>query len=215
MYPLPVFPVRFFSITVRRRGKAYSYYVCSARWKGRYLGDRCQSRSLVVDALEEEVFGMVADFLYSPEGFGNEMQLRRAITAESQAGLIRQLDDLRRQDKEEREAEARAFRPTAHEKVSEEVFSQEVSLIRTRRHWIAEQMERRNSFMTSSDTASIRRVWSSYAGAWSQGWPQLIRRTGGLSLRRWVSRCWFRRMGLGSLICRSRLRPQHPRVIVE
>ena len=134
--------VRYNGVTVRRRGKAYSYYICGARWKGGAQGDRCRSRSMVVDALEEAVFGMVVDFLDSPEGFGGEMQRRRAITADSEASLVRELEDLHRQQKEEREAEARAFRLAARAKVSEDVFNQETGLIRTRQRWIAEQMER-------------------------------------------------------------------------
>ena len=48
-------------VTVRRRGKAYSYYICSARWKRGPHGERCQSRTLGADAQESAVFGMVVD----------------------------------------------------------------------------------------------------------------------------------------------------------
>ena len=129
-------------VTVRRRGKAYSYYVCSARWKRRPRGEPCQSRSFGVDALGGAVFGMVVDFLHGPEGFENEIQRRRGITAESEASLVRELASLERQQREEQDAEARAFRLASREKVSEEVFTQEIGLIRTRQRWIAEQRER-------------------------------------------------------------------------
>ena len=69
------------------------------------------------------------------------MQRRWSIAAESEASLIRELDSLQRQQKEEQDAEARAFRLAARGNVIEEVFSQEVGLIRTRQRWIAEQRE--------------------------------------------------------------------------
>ena len=128
-------------VTVTRRGKTYSWYVCSARSKRKYDGEKCQSKSLKVDALEEAVFGMVVEFLHSPEGFGGELQRRRGITEESEASLLRDLKPLERQQKEEQEAEARAFRLASRGQVSEEVFSQEVGLIRTRQRWLAEQRE--------------------------------------------------------------------------
>ncbi len=133
---------RYSGVTVKRRGKEYSYYICSARWKRSPHGERCQSHTLTVDALEEAVFGMVVDFLHSPEGFGNEMQRRRGISAESEASLIRELESLERQQRAEQDAEARAFRLATRGNVSEEVFNQEIGLIRTRQRWIAEQRER-------------------------------------------------------------------------
>ena len=85
---------------------------------------------------------MVVDFLHGPEGFGNEMQRRRGISAESEASLIRELESLERQQRVEQDAEARAFRLATRGNVSEEVFNQEIGLIRTKQRWIAEQRER-------------------------------------------------------------------------
>ncbi len=95
-----------------------------------------------LDYLEEAVFGMVVNFLNGPEGFGNEMQRRQGISAESEASLIRELESLEGKLREEQEAEARAFRLASRGDVSEEVFNQEIGLIRTRQRWIAEQRER-------------------------------------------------------------------------
>ena len=47
-----------------------------------------------------------------------------------------------RQRLEEQEAEARAFRLASRGTVSDEVFNQEIGLIRTRQRWIGEQKER-------------------------------------------------------------------------
>jgi hypothetical protein len=85
---------------------------------------------------------MVVDFLHGPEGFGNEMQRRQGISAESEASLIRELESLEGKQREEQDAEARAFRLATRGNVSEEVFNQEIGLIRTRQRWIVEQRER-------------------------------------------------------------------------
>lgn len=95
-----------------------------------------------MDALEESVFGMVVDFLNGPEGFGSEMQRRRGISAESEASLNQELESLKRRQKEEQDAEARAFRLASRGTGSEEVFSREIGLTRTSLPWIAEQRGR-------------------------------------------------------------------------
>ncbi len=89
-----------------------------------------------------EVSGMVVDFLNGLEGFESELQRRLGISAQSEASLDRELESLGRQQREEQEAESRAFRPAARGNVSEEVFNQEIGLIHTRQRWLAEQEER-------------------------------------------------------------------------
>ena len=133
---------RYSGVTLQRRGKTYSYYICNARWRRRPHGERCRSRTLKVDALEGTVLDMVVEFLNGPEGFGNELQRRRGVTAESEASLVRELESLGRQRQEEHDAEARAFRLASREQMSEGVFAQEIGLIRTRRRWLAEEAER-------------------------------------------------------------------------
>jgi hypothetical protein len=133
---------RYVGVTVTRRGKTYSYYICAKRWKPGPNNERCQSHNLSAEAQEREVFDAVVNFLHSPEGFGTELQRRRGVTAETEVSLRRELESLQRQQKEEQDAEARAFRLAARNKVSEEVFSQEMGLIRTRQCWIEEQLER-------------------------------------------------------------------------
>ena len=133
---------RYNGVTVKRRGKEYSYYVCSARWKPKPHVERCRSNTLSVEALEEAVFNMVVDFLHGPEGFGNEMERRRGFSADSEASLVRELDSIKGQETEEHEAESRAFRLAARGNVSEAVFDQEIGLIRTRQRWLAEQRQR-------------------------------------------------------------------------
>ena len=56
--------------------------------------------------------------------------------------MLRDMKSLERRQKEEQEAEARAFRLASRGQVSDEVFSQEVGLIRTRQRWLGEQRKR-------------------------------------------------------------------------
>jgi hypothetical protein len=97
---------------------------------------------LSAEAHEDAVFAAVVSFLHSPEGFETEMQRRRGITAETGVSLRRELESLQRQQKEEQDIEARAFRLAARNNVSEEIFNQEIGLIRTRQRWIEDQRER-------------------------------------------------------------------------
>jgi site-specific DNA recombinase len=129
---------RYNGVTMTRRGKDYSYYVCGARWK-QQRGELCGSRTFRVDAFEEAVFATLVGFLQGPEGFQSEMLRRKGITDETAASLRRELVELERQAREEEDAEAKAFRLASRSKVSEEIFSQELGLIRTRQRWISEQ----------------------------------------------------------------------------
>lgn len=120
---------RYSGATFSRRNKLRTYYTCGKRWKAGSDGLKCKSLSFVADELENAVFE-------------SEMQRRRGVTAGTLESLRRELGSLERQLKEEREAEARAFRLASRAGVSEDIFSQEVGLIRTRQRWIEEQMER-------------------------------------------------------------------------
>ncbi len=164
----------YVGVTIRRGGKTYSHYVCSARRKPRPNGDRCRSRSLLVDTTEEAVFRMVGEFLSGPEGFGAEVRRRQGVSEESVASLRRELADLDRQERVERDAEARAFRMAARGVVSEAVYEQEAGLIRTKQRWIKEQRERiagqladleRHSFNPESVAVLRKRLDARLAGA--------------------------------------------------
>ena len=133
---------RYVGVTFTRKEKQHSYYVCGRRWKAGPNGQKCESRTLVAAVQESAVFAAVVDFLHSPEGFGSEMQRRQGITAETTESLRRELTSLERQQREEQDAEARAFRLAARNDVSEEIFNQEIGLIRTKQRWIEEQLDR-------------------------------------------------------------------------
>ncbi len=132
----------YVGVTITRREKKYSYYVCGKRWKPGPNRQKCESSTLVAEALENAVFASVVNFLRSPEGFESEMQRRKGITAETELSLRRELESLQRRQEEERDAEARAFRLAARVDLNEDVFGQEIGLIRTKQRWIEEQSKR-------------------------------------------------------------------------
>jgi hypothetical protein len=146
---------RYVGATISRRNKVYSYYACGRRWNPGPSGQKCRSRSLVAAELENAVFASVVDFLQSPDGFESEMQRRNGITAETIASLRREIETLQRQRQEEVDAEARAFRLASRGNVSEEVFNQEVGLIRTRQRWLDEQIERVQSQLSDLERYSF------------------------------------------------------------
>ena len=125
--------------TLTREGR--QYYYCRGRWDVPWGAERCSSKSMRAAAIEDAVYGMVIEFLRRPELLLAEVRRRHGITQHSIESMQRELADLRRQDREEQEAEAKAFRYLTHRKVSEDVYEQEVGLIRTRRRWIAEQRQ--------------------------------------------------------------------------
>ena len=132
----------YVGVTFTRRNKEYSNYVCGKRWKPGPNGHKCGSSTLVAAPQENAVFTAVVDFLHSPAGFESEMQRRRSISAETAESMRRELASLRQQQKEEQDAEARAFRVATRHEVSDMVFDQEIGLIRTKQRWIEEQLER-------------------------------------------------------------------------
>ena len=107
----------YVGVTLKRHGREYAYS-------------------------EKAVYGMVVDFLHVPEGFEAELQRRMGGSAETESSLIRESESLEGQHREELDAEARAFRLASRGTVSEEVFNQEIGLIRTRQRWLTEQRER-------------------------------------------------------------------------
>ena len=129
-----------------------SYYYCRKRWKPGPTGDKCRAPRFDAPTIEDAVYNMVKDFLRGPSAFEAELQRRQGISAETAASLERQLESLEKQEREEKEAEARAFRLATRGNISEDVFHQEIGLIRTKQGWIVEQKER-----VGQQLADIRR----------------------------------------------------------
>ena len=126
-------------IGVTRNGN--SYYYCGAKWKP-VNREACQSHGLRAPEVEDGAFQTIVEFLHGPQGFENEIRRRYGLTEESEASLLLQITNLKGEDKKEAEAESQAFRLATHAQVSEQVFQQEVGLIRARRRWLEEERHR-------------------------------------------------------------------------
>lgn len=73
--------------------------------------------------------------------------------------LRQESESIRRQQREEKETEARAFRLASRGRVSEEIFDHELRLIRARQNWLAEQQD-----LLEGQLADILRYWFDPAG---------------------------------------------------
>ena len=138
---------------VTRRGR--SDYYCRGRWGGPWGKEKCPADKLSANVVENQVWNMVVSFLSGPEGFLKEMRRRMGIKNQTVESIRLELANLKRQDKEEQDAEARAFRLASHGKVSDEVFEQEVGLIRTRRRWLAKQWDRLEARLVDLERYSL------------------------------------------------------------
>ena len=74
--------------------------------------------------------------------FLGEVGRRREMREQTVAALKTELEQLEREDGEERKAEAQAFRLASRSKVSEVVFQEELGVIQNRRRAIAERSRR-------------------------------------------------------------------------
>ena len=119
-----------------------SNHYCRGRAKQDWGADKCPAEKLNAPQVEAAVYETVCQFLSSPEVFLGEVNRRREIARYTVDSLKWELDQLDKEDRKEQEAEARAFRLASRVSISEDVLSQEVGLIRSRRRWIKEQRER-------------------------------------------------------------------------
>ena len=100
---------------------------------------KCSAEKLKAQDVEKAVYETVVHVLESPDVYSGEVKQRWQVQEQTINSLRRDLEDLDRQAREEREAEAQAIRLASRFEVSEDAFQQEVGLIRTRRRWIVEE----------------------------------------------------------------------------
>ncbi len=81
-------------------------------------------------------------FLTTPEVFLGEVHRRRQLEEQTAVTLKEEMGQLERQARQEREAEAQAFRLASRYHLSEDVFQQELDVIRNRRQGIEERRRR-------------------------------------------------------------------------
>ena len=119
-----------------------SYYYCRGRVKLDWGADKCPAQKFQADPLEQTVYHSVTRFLTTPEVFLGEVHRRRQLEEQTAATLKEEMGQLERQARQEREAEAQAFRLASRYHLSEDVFQQELDVIRSRRQGIEERRRR-------------------------------------------------------------------------
>lgn len=91
---------------------------------------------------ENAVCRTVAAFLQEPGRFLSEVARRSELPVLTAESLRGELADLEQRGQVQLQAEARAFRLAAQGLVSDEVYAQEVGLIRAHQRWTVEERER-------------------------------------------------------------------------
>ena len=120
----------------------HSYYYCRGRAKVDWGAQKCSTEKLKARDVEQAVYETVVHVLESPEVYLREVERRWQVQEQTINSLGMELAGLDRQAREEREAKAQAIWLASRFEVSEDAFQQEVGLIRTRRRWIGEEMDR-------------------------------------------------------------------------
>ena len=119
-----------------------SYHYCRGRVKLDWGANKCPAQKFQADPLEQTVYHSVTRFLTTPEVFLGEVHRRRQLEEQTAATLKEEMGQLERQARQEREAEAQAFRLASRYHLSEDVFRQELDVIRSRRQGIEERRRR-------------------------------------------------------------------------
>ena len=89
------------------------------------------------------------------DGIAVEMQRRQGLLEASSESIGKEIAEVEGQGKTELEAESKAFRAYTRGKVSEDVYQQEIGLIRTRRKWLTEQRQRLESQLAQLNECNI------------------------------------------------------------
>ena len=134
----------------------YAYHYCRGRWAKPWEGEKCFARTFRAQDLEDGVYDLLSDFIKGPEGFMAEISRRRGLLEVSAESMSKELAELERQQRLEQDAETKAFRMYTRGRVSEDVYQQEIALIRTRRKWLAEQRERLKSQLADLERYSFQ-----------------------------------------------------------
>ena len=120
---------------VERTGQEAAY-VCSAAWAQTY-GKKCQAKPLPCAQIETEVKANIRSFIESPGIYLPEINRRNQLIDKTIADIERAIKDLEKEKNETIYHEQRAFRL-----LSDEAFEQEQPLIKARRIYLTEQIER-------------------------------------------------------------------------
>jgi len=125
---------------VTRNGR--SLYYCRGRVKQDWGADRCPAASFRAEELEIAVYDTVAEVLQTPEVYLGEFDRQRNLTDQTISSLKEEFAGLEVKYREEQAAESEVLRLASRFRISQDVFKQEIDLIRIRRIWIEDEKER-------------------------------------------------------------------------
>lgn len=126
-------------------------YVCSASWAQTY-GKRCQAKPLGCSDIEPEVKEKIRSFLESPDVYLAEADQRAELTQHTVGNIEQSIRDLERQYQQTIEAERKALKS-----LTDEAFSQEQALIKARRTWLRDEIERQKAKLAQLHQGAINR----------------------------------------------------------
>ena len=123
---------------IQRTGQAPAY-VCSRSWAQMY-GQKCKAKPLACHELELAVKELVRNFLESPDGFLVQVDQKVKAVDYTIGNLTQNIKALESKFEQTIDDERRAF-----QSLTSEAFQREQSLLKARRTWLSEELDRQKT----------------------------------------------------------------------
>ncbi len=124
-------------------------YICSASWSG-VFGKKCLAKSLGCVDIESRVKDVVRSFLEDPDIFLAEVDRRSQLEQYTVEGIEKRIKELDKQYQQTIDDERRKL-----ELLTEEAFKQTQALIKARRTWLKEEVEREKVKLAAVQRQSV------------------------------------------------------------
>lgn len=126
-------------------------YVCGGAW-GQTYGKKCQAKTLNCLVIETDVKNTVRQFLENPDNYLAEAKRRQELTDHTITNIEQKVNDLNREYKETITYEQKALRL-----LTPEAFTAEQALIKARRTWLTEEIERQEEKLANLHRLALNR----------------------------------------------------------
>ena len=126
-------------------------YVCGGAW-GQTYGKKCEARALNCLVVEADVKSTVRRFLENPDTYLSEVRRRRELTDHTIANIEQNIASLERERDKTIGDEQQAFRL-----LTPEAFHREQSLIKARRAWLSEEIERQEEKLANAHKLALNK----------------------------------------------------------
>jgi predicted site-specific integrase-resolvase len=135
---------------VQRTGQTPAY-VCSGSW-GQTYGKKCEAKPLNCLTTETDIKSTVRRLLENPNTYLAEAKRRQELTEYTVASIEQKIDQLRREYQETISYEQKALRL-----LTPEAFTAEQALIKARRTWLTEEIERQEQKLANLHRLALNR----------------------------------------------------------